>query len=79
MTYKTSFLGLTKKGRWLDGFDGNRVFELVECICKGGIFILPALKVLISKLNKKKKRPLGMIGWQIIGMIRGQTRSICLE
>jgi hypothetical protein len=31
------------------------VFELVECICKGQIFILPALKVLISKPNNNKK------------------------
>jgi retron-type reverse transcriptase len=60
MTYKTSFLGLTKKGRFLDGLDGNWVFELVKCICKGQNFILPALKVLISKPNKKKKRPLGL-------------------
>jgi hypothetical protein len=35
-----------------DGLDGNRVFELVECICKGQIFILHALKVLISKNDK---------------------------
>jgi hypothetical protein len=60
MTYKTSFLGLTRKGRSLDGLDGNRVFELVECICKGHIFILPTFKVLISKPYKKKKRPLGL-------------------
>jgi hypothetical protein len=60
MTNKTSFLGLTKKGRSLDGLDGNRVFELVECICKGQIFILHALKVLISKPNNNKKRPLGL-------------------
>ncbi len=44
----------------LDGLDGNRVFELVECICKGQIFILPTLKVLISKPNKKKQRLLGL-------------------
>jgi hypothetical protein len=38
MTYKTSFLGLTKKGWSLDGLDGNWVFELMECICKGHHF-----------------------------------------
>jgi hypothetical protein len=38
----------------------NWVFELVECICKGQIFILHELKVLISKLNKSIKRPLGL-------------------
>jgi hypothetical protein len=53
MTYKTSFLGFTKKGQSLDGLDGNRGFELVECICKGHIFILPALKVFISKPKKR--------------------------
>jgi hypothetical protein len=60
MTCKISFLSLTKKGRSLDGLNGNWVFELVECICKGHIFILPAIKVLISKPNKIKKRPLGL-------------------
>jgi hypothetical protein len=30
----------------------KQVFELVEYICKGQIFILPALKVLISKPNQ---------------------------
>jgi hypothetical protein len=28
MTYKTSFLGLTKKGQSLNGLDENWVFEL---------------------------------------------------
>ncbi len=51
MTYKTSFLGLTKKGQSLDGLDGNWVFELMECICKGQIFILHALKVIIPKFK----------------------------
>ncbi len=55
MIYKISLLGLTKKDRSLDGLDGNEVFELVECVRKGQIFILPALKVLISKSNKKRK------------------------
>jgi hypothetical protein len=32
----------------------------VKYICKGQNFILLALKVLISKPNKKKKRPLGL-------------------
>jgi hypothetical protein len=44
----------------LDGLDGNQVFELVECICKGHNFILPPLKVLISKPNKIKKRLIGL-------------------
>jgi hypothetical protein len=55
MTYKTSFLGLTKKGWSLDGLDENWVFELVDYICKGHIFILLTLKVLISKPNNNKK------------------------
>jgi hypothetical protein len=42
-------IGLTKKGRSLDGLDGNRVFELVECILheKGlrSIFVKKALSV----------------------------------
>jgi hypothetical protein len=54
MTYQNNFIGLTNKGWSLDGLDGNWVFELVECIYKGQIFILPTLKVLISKPNNKK-------------------------
>ncbi len=68
MIYKISFLGLTKKDPSLDGLDVNEVFELVECVRKGQIFILHALKVLISKSHKQRKGLYMVnrkIGWKL--------------